>query len=85
MWSTGRNCRLHTRAWTGRCSGLFLGGTVTMVVASFVAWRWILPLWGLQRLLPCICASHGQKTVCNLKTCSLKTRSIGGTAAPDCC
>ena len=62
---------------------LVLGGAVVLVVATFVAWRWMLPLWGLWRLLPCICAPHGQKTVCSLKTRSLKT--LGGTAVPNCC
>ena len=26
---------------------LVLGGAVALVVATFVAWRWMLPLWGL--------------------------------------
>jgi hypothetical protein len=26
---------------------LVLGGAVALVAATFVAWRWMLPLWGL--------------------------------------
>jgi hypothetical protein len=35
------------RSLDWQIQGLVLGGAVTIMIATVVAWRWMLPLWGL--------------------------------------